>query len=64
MPTANFEETLVFNIYRFNHKFPNSKAFDSIFVVVGTYKGFFQNQKRKRKNIFNFLFLELGHLYV
>jgi hypothetical protein len=33
-------------------------------MVIGTYGGFLQNQKRKRKRLFNLLFLELGHLYV
>jgi hypothetical protein len=34
-PIANFEETLIFNIYRTSiTELPNSKAFYSIFVVV------------------------------
>jgi hypothetical protein len=33
-------------------------------MLIGAYRGFLQNQKTKRKNIFNLLFLELWHSYM
>jgi hypothetical protein len=32
--------------------------------LIGVYGGFLQNKKTKRKNIFNLLFLELGHSHM